>query len=178
MLSLQKSQGGGKRLFTCWRVRQGEQPQAAAAKVKPAINQCGYSIAGHTLDAWGRDDATVAACKKHNVTFEAYSPLGGWVCFAAFEPTRPGLRASADCVFASGRLQAKGGTGRILTDPTVNAIGKAHNKSSAQVALRWVVQQGIVAVTSSNEHDYDVADLEIFDFELTAQEMAALAALV
>ena len=123
----------------------------AAAEVKPAINQCGFSIAGHTSGAWGRDDATAAACKRHGITFEAYSPLGGW---------------------------AKGGTGRILSDPTVNAIGKAHNKSSAQVALRWVVQQGIVAVTSSNERDYDEADLSIFDFELNAQEMATLAALV
>ena len=37
----------------------------AAAKIKPAINQCGYSIAGHSSGRWGRDDATVAACKKH-----------------------------------------------------------------------------------------------------------------
>ena len=43
----------------------------------------------------------------------------------------------------------------------MNAIGKAHNKSSAQVALRWVVQQGIVAVTSSDELNYDEVDPKI-----------------
>lgn len=122
----------------------------AQAKVKPALNQCAFSIAGHSDGAWGSDDATAEACRRLGVTFEAYSPLGGW---------------------------AKGGTGRILHDPTVAAIGAAHNKSSAQVALRWVVQQQVVAVTASNEAAYDEADLEIFDFELSAVEMAALSAL-
>ena len=72
---------------------------------------------------------------------------------------------------------ALGGTSRVLNDPTVKAVAEAHNKSSAQVALRWVVQQGIVAVTASNKRAYDIADLGLWDFELTAKEMAALAAL-
>lgn len=118
--------------------------------IKPAINQCAFSIAGHASDEWGRDDATVAACKRHNITYEAYSPLGGW---------------------------ALGGTSRVLNDPTVKAIAQAHNKSSAQVALRWVVQQGIVAVTASNELAYDLADLALWGFALSAKEMAVLAAL-
>jgi len=126
----------------------------AAVKVKPAVNQCGYSLMGHyphgPEDVWGRDDATVAMCKKHNVTYEAYSPLGGW---------------------------ALGGTGSVLKDPTVLSIAAAHNKSSAQVALRWLVQQGIVVVTSSNEAAYDQADLALWDFQLTDAEMATLAAL-
>ena len=123
---------------------------ATAATIKPAVNQCGFSIAGHTNGTWGRDDATVAMCKKHGITYEAYSPLGGW---------------------------AKGGTGRILNDPTVNDIGKKHNKSAAQIALRWIVQQDIVVVTASNKKEYDVENLDIFDWELTEDEMAKLAAL-
>ena len=123
---------------------------AAAATIPPAVNQCGFSIAGHTNGTWGRDDATVAMCKKHGITYEAYSPLGGW---------------------------AKGGTGRILNDPTVNAIGKRHNKSSAQIALRWIVQQDIVVVTASNKKEYDVENLDIFEWEMTEDEMAKLAAL-
>ena len=43
--------------------------------VKPAVNQCGYSIAGHTLDAWGRDDATRMACEAHNITYSACERL-------------------------------------------------------------------------------------------------------
>lgn len=121
-----------------------------AANVKPAVNQCGFSIAGHDNATWGRDDATVATCKRHGVTFEAYSPLGGW---------------------------AKGGTGRILNDPTVNAIAKVHNKSSAQIALRWIAQQDVVIVTSSNQRDFDESDLDIFDWSLSDDEMKQLAAL-
>lgn len=121
-----------------------------AAKIKPAVNQCGFSVAGHTDDTWGRDDATVAMCKKHGITYEAYSPLGGW---------------------------AKGGTGRVLNDPTVKAIALKHNKTSAQVALRWVAQQDIVVVTSSKKKEHDEEDLEIFKWSLTEDEMARLAAL-
>ena len=121
-----------------------------AAKIVPAVNQCGFSIAGHDNATWGRDDATVEMCKHHGVSYEAYSPLGGW---------------------------AKGGTGHILNDPTVNAIAKANNKSSAQIALRWITQQDIIIVTSSNQRTFDESDLDIFDWSLTNNEMKQLAAL-
>ena len=116
--------------------------------VKPAINQCGYSIAGHSLDQWGRDDATRQACEAHNITFSAYSPLGGW---------------------------AKGGTSHVLDDPTVNAVAKAHNTSAAAVALRWVTQQGVVAVTSSDKPSHVSGDLASFDFDLSREEIDRLA---
>eukprot|EP00658_Telonema_sp_P-2_P073516 TRINITY_DN6259_c0_g1_i5.p1 TRINITY_DN6259_c0_g1~~TRINITY_DN6259_c0_g1_i5.p1 ORF type:complete len:352 (+),score=86.44 TRINITY_DN6259_c0_g1_i5:95-1057(+) len=120
------------------------------ARVKPAVNQCGLSVADHTMTPeWGRDDATVEMCKRHNVTFQAYSPLGGW---------------------------ALGGTGHVLNDPSVKTIAAAHNKSSAQVALKWLVQQGIVVVTSSDKLAYDVSDQQLWDFTLTEGEMARLAA--
>lgn len=50
--------------------------------VPPSINQCGYSIHGHGgnsggITPLGRDTATRDACRKHGVTFSAYSPLGG-----------------------------------------------------------------------------------------------------
>lgn len=118
------------------------------AKIKPSINQCALSIGDHTAALWGRDDATVAMCKQLGVHFEAYSPLGGW---------------------------ARGGTGAILNNPTVKSIAVKHNKSSAQVALRWLVQQDIIVVTASNEIAYDEADLDIFDFSLTSDEMSTLA---
>ncbi len=52
----------------------------AGVAVKPAINQCGFSIGGHaaSMSAWGRDDPTVAKCREENITYSAYSPLGGW----------------------------------------------------------------------------------------------------
>ena len=121
------------------------------AKVKPSVNQCALSIGDHTSPMWGRDDETVKMCKKLGVTFEAYSPLGGW---------------------------ARGGTGHILNDPIVKSIGETHNKSAAQVALRWIVQQDLAVVTASNDIEYDESDLELWDFALTNEEMQQLSSIV
>lgn len=63
-----------------------------------------------------------------------------------------------------------------MNDPTVQSIGRAHNKSAAQVALRWLVQQDLAVVTSSDSEAYDKADLDIFDFVLSETEMNELAA--
>ena len=119
--------------------------------VKPAVNQCGYSIAGHSSELWGRADETRLYCNAHNISFSAYSPLGGWV---------------------------KGGTSHVLSDPTVNAVAKAHNASAAAVALRWVTQQGVVAVTSADEASYITEDLDSFAIDLTAAEVEALGKVV
>ena len=116
--------------------------------IKPAMNQCAFSIAGHSDDLWGRDDATREACKANNMAYAAYSPLGGW---------------------------AKHGTGHVLNDPTVKAVAAAHNVSAAQVALRWVTQQGVVAVTSSDNPAHVMGDVASFDFELTEEEVEKLA---
>ena len=121
----------------------------AMATVKPAINQCAFSVGNHkpTETATGEDDVTRAACAAAGVTYSAYSPLGGL--------------SDVD----------------VLHDPAVLAIAASHNRTAAQVALRWVVQQQVVAVSASTEEKYDVGDLEIFDFELTADEMATLTAI-
>ena len=63
----------------------------------------------------------------------------------------------------------------MLGDPTVNAVARAHNVSSAQVALRWVTQQGVVAVTSSDRDAHIASDVKSFSFNLTAAEIARLA---
>lgn len=44
--------------------------------VKPSINQCGYSIAGHGDDLWGRDDATKQATEALNITYSACECIG------------------------------------------------------------------------------------------------------
>ena len=65
----------------------------------------------------------------------------------------------------------------VFKDQTVAKIAKHHDVSAAQVALRWVTQQGVVAVTSDSNPEYAKEDLAIFGFELTAAEMAVLAGL-
>lgn len=65
----------------------------------------------------------------------------------------------------------------VFKDPTVIAIGKAHSVSPAQVALKWLVQQNITVVTAADNAAYIQEDIDLFSFELTAVEMATLAAI-
>jgi diketogulonate reductase-like aldo/keto reductase len=69
---------------------------------------------------------------------------------------------------------ARGGLG---DNDVLAKIGKAHGKSSAQVALRWLMQQGIVAIPRTSRVERLSENLAIFDFELTAEEIAAVNAL-
>ena len=54
------------------------------------------------------------------------------------------------------------------------SIGKAHNKSSAQVALRWIIQRNATFTTSASTLQHFQQDLDIFDFELSEEEMKTL----
>ena len=59
----------------------------------------------------------------------------------------------------------------LLGSTVLKTIAAAHNKSTAQVALRWVLQQGYALATSTVEKPYMVEDLGAFGWELTADEM-------
>ena len=70
------------------------------------------------------------------------------------------------------------GRGRIIDNPVLQRIGRNHGKSAAQVALAWLVSQKLVAVipkASSEAHCR--ANLEIFDIQLSSEEMAEISAL-
>lgn len=67
--------------------------------------------------------------------------------------------------------------GRVRGDEVLAAIGRAHGKSAAQVCLRWLVQQGAVAIPRTSKVERLSENIEVFDFELTENEMAAVAAL-
>lgn len=64
----------------------------------------------------------------------------------------------------------------LITGPLVSSIGKVHNKTGAQVALRWVVQQGIPVIPKASNPAYIRDDFALFDFELSDAEMAQLSA--
>lgn len=59
----------------------------------------------------------------------------------------------------------------IFTDPDLTAIGKKYGKSAAQVALRWNVQRGVVVNAKSTKPERIRQNLDIFDFQLTDEEM-------
>ncbi|MDO4285141.1 MAG: aldo/keto reductase [Eubacteriales bacterium] len=64
----------------------------------------------------------------------------------------------------------------IFTDPELTAIGSKYNKSAAQVALRWNVQRGVSILPKSVHTDRMEQNLAIWDFALTEDEMAQIAA--
>ncbi len=69
------------------------------------------------------------------------------------------------------------GQGKELSDPAVVAIAKAHGRTPAQVVLRWQVQIGCVAIPKTARPDRIVETISVFDFTLTDDEMARMAAL-
>lgn len=74
-------------------------------------------------------------------------------------------------------LGGRGHTAELLNDETIRAIAEAHGVSSAQVILRWDLQRGIVVIPGSSNPDHIRENLDLFGFELTEEEMAAIAAL-
>lgn len=62
----------------------------------------------------------------------------------------------------------------IVSGNLTTSIGKAHNKSAVQVALKWVVSQGIPAVTKSSNFDHLQQDLDLFSWNFTTQEKQLL----
>ena len=65
----------------------------------------------------------------------------------------------------------------MLADPIVTAIAETHGRTTAQILLRWQVQQGFVTCPKSSDPVRQAQNLAIFDFELAADEMARLDAL-
>jgi len=71
-----------------------------------------------------------------------------------------------------------GGSGEDLrSDPLLAEVATSHDKTAAQIALRWHVQQGLVAIPKSADPGRIAQNIDIFDFELTVDEMAAITAL-
>lgn len=65
----------------------------------------------------------------------------------------------------------------LLDDPTLCAIAAAHGKTPAQIVLRWNVELGLVTIPRSSNPERLAQNLAVFDFALTAAEVAAIAAL-
>lgn len=71
---------------------------------------------------------------------------------------------------AWGPLGGQGVDG-IVQSELLAAIGQKYNKSAAQVALRWLIQRGIVAIPKSSHIERMQQNFDIFDFELTPNDM-------
>ena len=74
-------------------------------------------------------------------------------------------------------LGGRGHTAELLGNEVISKIADAHGKSSAQVILRWNLQKGVVAIPGSSNPDHIKENTELFDFELTEDEMEQINAL-
>jgi 2,5-diketo-D-gluconate reductase A len=66
------------------------------------------------------------------------------------------------------------GKNHIFQNEILLSIAARHNKSAAQVILRWVVQRGIIALAKSTRKERMLENISVFDFELSAEDMAAI----
>ncbi|WP_311403600.1 aldo/keto reductase [Limosilactobacillus vaginalis] len=69
------------------------------------------------------------------------------------------------------------GNGQLLNSPVINKIAKEHGKSPAQVIIRWELQQGFIVIPKSIHEERMRENRDVYDFELDADEMEAIAML-
>lgn len=81
-----------------------------------------------------------------------------------------GVQLEAWAPFGEGR----GGT---FDNPVIVEIAKKYGKTPAQVMLRWHIQRGIVVIPKSTHKERMAENFNVFDFTLTAEDMAAISAL-
>ena len=81
-----------------------------------------------------------------------------------------GIQMEAWAPFGEGR-------GGLFTNPVLTQIGAKYGKTAAQVILRWHIQRGIAVIPKSAHVERMRENLDVFDFTLTPEDMAAVAAL-
>lgn len=89
---------------------------------------------------------------EHGILTQAWSPIGGITSY-------------------------RGGEKRTFDDPTIRDIARQHGKSAAQVMLRWHLQQGRSAIPKSTKQARISENFDVFDFELSGDQLAAIDAL-
>jgi diketogulonate reductase-like aldo/keto reductase len=122
-------------------------------EVLPQIHQIQYHLGAGT-DSSG----FVTHAKENNMTIQAYSTLASKPVFYVWEPRGLNTRILSGDAF----------------DGELGNIAHKHNKSTIQVALKWIVQQGFVALTKSTNPKHLKSDVEIFDFELDLDDLGTL----
>ncbi|MBQ6083760.1 MAG: aldo/keto reductase [Bacteroidales bacterium] len=97
-------------------------------------------------------------------------------CNAMIQQTgiEPTLNEFDTKMMAWGPLGGQGVDG-IIKSELLGGIGAKYGKTASQVALRWLTQRGIVAIPKSTHKERMQQNLDIFDFELTAEDMKQIA---
>jgi diketogulonate reductase-like aldo/keto reductase len=97
-----------------------------------------------------RQSEVLAADTEHRILNQAWAPIGGITFY------REGPHTST------------------LENPVIGAIATAHDKTPAQVMLRWHIQQGRQVIPKSVTPSRIAQNFDVFDFDLTAEQLAAI----
>jgi len=100
-----------------------------------------------------RQSELLAADAEHGILSQAWSPIGGITFYR------------------------DGSHGSTLQDPAIGEIAAAHGRTPAQVMLRWHIQQGRQVIPKSVTPSRIAENFDVFDFELTDDQLAAIDAL-
>ena len=115
-----------------------------SCQIRPAVNQI-------EVHPYNQNRRLVEFCAENEVAVEAYAPIGCGHIQDAF---------TKSC--------------NLLDDPVLAEIAKKHGKTPAQVCLRWGVQRGFVVLPKSVTPSRVLENSQIFDFELSKDDMAAI----
>lgn len=119
------------------------------AKILPAVLQ----VESHP---YLTQEKLLRFCKENDIAYTAFSPLGALSYF---------------------ELNMADQSDSVLTEDVVTQAANRLGKTPAQVVLRWGVQRDTAIVPKTSNVDRLKENLDIFDFELTAEEMDAISAL-
>jgi D-xylose reductase len=120
------------------------------ARIAPYANQI-------ELHPYLTQNQLVEFCVSRSIRLVGYSPLGS---------------------ISYVEIGGDGGLGSgVLSESVITEIATKHGRSPAQIVLRWNVQRGVSVIPKSNQAAHNVENQKIFDFELSGEEMSAVASL-
>ncbi|MCG2623165.1 aldo/keto reductase [Arthrobacter sp. I2-34] len=120
----------------------------AETGIVPAVNQI-------ELHPYFTQPDVQAADAGNGIVTQAWSPIGGITFYPGWGESRR----------------------NVMQDPVIAAIAQAHGKTPAQVMLHWHLQQGRSAIPKSTNPVRIAENFDVFDFELSVEELASIDAL-